>query len=973
MIAATSQEPENERDELRVLIVEDSEIDGELVIRELKRYGYTVRSSRVDTVPALKAALETQSWDVVLSDYAMPRFTGLEALKMIKATGLDVPFILISGTIGEEIAVEAMRAGAHDYLLKDRLARLGPAVERELRDAEGRRARRAAEKELQRKSEEQALLLESIPTQLWYLTDAKTYGAVNKAHADFMGLPKEALEFEKVSELAVPDGVEVCVSGNSDPFDTKKSMYTEEWATNAQGERRLLAITRTPKLDENGDVEYVVCAANDITERKRAEEALRKSEAIYRDLIDNSADLIFTCDLKGKSTSVNPAANDLLGYSPEEFLALDLRRIIHPDFRADVERYFQEQVTKESVRTEPYEIMAVGKDSRLVWLEINMRVVLQSGKPSGVHGIARDITDRKRAEQVSRKHTQELEAINRLGREMGARLSSNDMVSSALSVLAGIVKTDCAILFLYEDEHLVLHGIESNAYQRSNMEFPVHRVGECLCGMAYEERKPVFSSNTIDDPRCTWEECKRLGLKSIAAIPLAAGGELMGVLALGSHEKRDFSSEENFIQSLAHEITMGLKNSLLFEEVQRHACLLEQRVSELRRSNEERDSLQSQLFQAQKMEAVGILSGGIAHDFNNLLQVIQGYSDLALFYIPEGQKAHTHLREIKKATRSAAELTQGLLTFSRQIESKLRPVDVNHEIRAVTAMLSRTIPKMVEIRTKLEEGIHTVNADPSQLQQVLINLALNARDAMPGGGTFTIETCNLRLDEAYCRTHLGTKPGDYVLLSVTDDGSGMDSKTKARIFDPFFTTKEMGKGTGLGLSIAYGIIRSHGGHILCYSEPGEGTAFKIYLPAIVEEGISSSKAINIEALKGGTETVLIIDDEEMVRQLAVETLSNFGYRVLSAPDGRQGIDLYRERPDSIDLVILDLIMPEMGGRQCLESILQINASAKVVIASGHSANGQLEDAHRMGSAAIISKPYDVTSLLTLVRQVLDAK
>ncbi|MBI5250693.1 MAG: response regulator [Desulfomonile tiedjei] len=708
------------RDELRVLIVEDSEIDAGLVVRELQHYGYTVLSRRVDTGPALEEALEIQPWDVVLSDFAMPRFTGLEALEVVKASGLDLPFILISGTIGEEVAVEAMRAGAHDYLLKDRLARLGPAIQRELREAEGRRAR-------------------------------------------------------------------------------------------------------------------------------------------------------------------------------------------------------------------------------------------------------------KRAEQLSRRHTQELEAITRLGREISSKLSSEDIVSSVLQELVSVVKSDCAMLFLYKNNHLVLHGLESSSDEGPDREFPGHRIGECLCGISVEERRPAFSLNIHEDPRCTLEECKIAGLKSVASIPLVAGDEIMGVLALGSFREKDFSVEENFIQSLAHEITMGLRNSLLFEEVQKHAQLLEERLAELKRSNEERDSLQSQLLQAQKMEAVGILSGGIAHDFNNLLQVIQGYSDLALFHVAEGNKGHSHLREIKKAARRAAELTQALLTFSRRIESKLRPVDVNQEIRHVSAMLSRTMPKVIDIRIDLEEGIHTVNADPSQLQQVLMNLVLNARDAMPSGGTLSIQTRNLRLDEEYCRTHLGTKPGNYALVSVSDNGSGMDSKTQESIFDPFFTTKEMGKGTGLGLSIAYGIIKSHGGHIRCYSELGEGTTFRIYLPAAVEVDVKPSRTMEVEIPAGGTETVLIIDDEETLRDLASELLTKFGYRVLVAPNGKEGIKLYRERGHEIDLVILDLIMPEMGGRQCFETIFQINGSAKIVMASGYAGDGQLEDIQNLGAEAIISKPYDATELLTLVRKVLDTR
>ncbi len=622
-----------------------------------------------------------------------------------------------------------------------------------------------------------------------------------------------------------------------------------------------------------------------------------------------------------------------------------------------------------------YELDILRGDGEIRHAEIIVALVKDpAGKPRTMGQLV-DITERKRGEELSNRHTRELEAINRLGSEISSTLSSRDIAHSVLRELVEVVNSDCAMLFLVQEGELILHGLESSSrdHEISYGAFPVHKIGECLCGISVEERKPAFSSNILEDPSCTMLECKSAGLKSLAAIPLVARDEIIGVLALGSYQQRDFALDERFLQSLAHEITMGLKNSLLFEEIQKNVLLLEERLSELKHSNEKRDSLQSQLLQAQKMEAVGVLSGGIAHDFNNLLQVIQGYSDLALFCVPEGQKGYAHLREIKKAAQHAAELTKALLTFSRRIESRLRPIDLNQEIRHVTAMLFRTIPKIIDIRIDLEEKIHTVNADPSQLQQVVMNLVLNARDAMPKGGTLSIQTRNLKLDEEYCRTHLGTKPGDYVLLAISDDGSGMDSKTKALIFDPFFTTKEMGKGTGLGLSIAYGIIKSHGGHILCYSKPDEGTTFRIYLPALIQEDVESSETTGIEVITGGTETILIIDDEVALRELASEMLADFGYKVLSAPNGKEGIKLYSESLDEIHLVILDLIMPEMGGKQCLERILRVNASAKIIVASGYSDKGQFEDVRMAGAASTISKPYEARQLLTLVREALDSR
>ncbi len=380
--------------------------------------------------------------------------------------------------------------------------------------------------------------------------------------------------------------------------------------------------------------------------------------------------------------------------------------------------------------------------------------------------------------------------------------------------------------------------------------------------------------------------------------------------------------------------------------------------------------LEEQLLRAQRMEAVGTLAGGIAHDFNNLLQVIQGYSDIALLGSTKGRSGHAELMEIKEAARSAAELTQGLLTFSRRVESRLRPVNLNHELKNLGRMLTRTIPKMIDIQLRLDDNLATVNADPAHLQQVVMNLAVNARDAMPDGGKLVIETRNVHLDEHYCKTHLGTKPGDYVVLAVSDTGRGMDKDQVKHIFEPFFTTKEAGKGTGLGLSIVYGIVRNHGGNIMCYSEPGQGTTFKIYLPAIAKHRAGGRLADKDEPV-GGHETLLLIDDEEPIRRLGAEILSRFGYTVLTADNGREGLQQYKKRQKEISLTILDLIMPEMSGRDCLREILKVNPSAKILVASGYAANGHIDKALEEGAIASIQKPYEAKTFLELVRHVLD--
>ncbi|MBN1626025.1 MAG: PAS domain S-box protein, partial [Deltaproteobacteria bacterium] len=379
---------------------------------------------------------------------------------------------------------------------------------------------------------------------------------------------------------------------------------------------------------------------------------------------------------------------------------------------------------------------------------------------------------------------------------------------------------------------------------------------------------------------------------------------------------------------------------------------------------------EDQLQQAQKMEAVGTLAGGIAHDFNNLLQAIQGYTQLLLMDETKSSASSHELQEILGAAKRGGELTRQLLTFSRKVESNMRPVNINNEIIRVKNLLSRTIPKMIEIRLDLAEDLYTVNADPGQIEQVLMNLAVNARDAMKEGGKITIETENVFLDKEYCETHLIEKEGEYVLMSVTDTGYGMDKDTVEHIFEPFFTTKKVGEGTGLGLAMVYGIIMKHKGVINCYSAQGKGATFKIYLPAIASFK-ETVVAEEIAAPKRGTETILLVDDEEALRDIGSQLLERFGYKVITAQSGENALDVYRNDQKRIDLVILDLIMPGIGGSKCMEEILKINPSAKVVIASGYYLNDGKGTTSKTGAKGFIKKPYILESMLNEIRKVLE--
>jgi hypothetical protein len=386
----------------------------------------------------------------------------------------------------------------------------------------------------------------------------------------------------------------------------------------------------------------------------------------------------------------------------------------------------------------------------------------------------------------------------------------------------------------------------------------------------------------------------------------------------------------------------------------------------------ERKSLEAQLRQSQKMEAIGRLAGGIAHDFNNLLTVINGYSELMLQSLPVGESHRDTLEQIRHAGEKAATLTRHLLAFSRQQVLQPRILDLNAVVANMDTMLKRVIGEDIDLLTILSPGLTPVKADPGQIQQILMNLVVNARDAMPNGGRLTIETADVVLDTDYARRHVGVSPGRYVMLAVSDTGCGMDKQTQARIFEPFFTTKEEGKGTGLGLSMVYGIVKQSGGNIWVYSEPGRGTTFRIYLPRIegVAEGVAPDKAQ--EPVPRGSETILLVEDDAGVRNLAKKILQTQGYTVLEAAQGEDALRLSGQHGGLIHLMVTDMVMPEMSGRELAERLKPLRPHMKVLLVSGYTDKAMLHHGELDPGMAFLQKPFTPQTLARKVREVLDA-
>jgi signal transduction histidine kinase/DNA-binding response OmpR family regulator len=441
-------------------------------------------------------------------------------------------------------------------------------------------------------------------------------------------------------------------------------------------------------------------------------------------------------------------------------------------------------------------------------------------------------------------------------------------------------------------------------------------------------------------------------------VPLSFGETVTGVLVVFSSREQLSHEELTMLLGLADQAGLAIKNARLYEA--------------LRQELAERQRLEEQLLQSRKMEAIGQLAGGVAHDFNNILTAITGYSELLLGDLSSYDSRHADVQEIKKAADRAAALTRQLLAFSRRQVLQPTVLNLNVVISNMEKMLRRLIREDIELVIALDPELGRVKADMGQIEQVIMNLAVNARDAMPQGGKLTIETANVVLDEEYAQQHVDVQPGPYVMLAVSDTGVGMDEETRSHLFEPFFTTKEVGEGTGLGLATVYGIVKQSGGHIWVYSEPKPGTTFKVYLPR-VEEAVESGKQVQSPAESPrGSETVLLVEDADMVRDLAYRVLLQNGYTVLEARDGREALQVCEEHEGPIHLLMTDEVMPQMSGRELADRLMPLRPEMRMLYMSGYTDDGIIRHGVLEPGVAFLQKPFTPDALTSKVREVLDA-
>lgn len=652
---------------------------------------------------------------------------------------------------------------------------------------------------------------------------------------------------------------------------------------------------------------------SDISRLRDAEEALRTSEERWQFALEGSDQGVWDWNLKTNEVTFSKRYKQMLGYSDNEFdnTVDEWMSRIHPE---DQERVLEShnRHSRRETETMTVEYRIRCKDGAYKWVQGRGKVVKWSpdGKPLRMVGTHTDVTERRNAEEALRASEERFRSLVE---------STSDFV----------IETDAQGRYKYVSPRIV----DFLGYQ------PEEALG-----------KPVTSFLVP-------EEATRLSgfIKERLEHPVPFDGE------------QSLSMRKD-----GQAVTLETNGVPFFDAGGKflgYRCTIRD-ITERKRAEEERRSLQEQLAQSQKMESIGRLAGGVAHDFNNLLTGILGFSDMLLAELPEDAADWRDMVEqIKESGGTAANVTRQLLAFSRRQALEIKTVDLNDLIGGFGKMLKRVIGEDISVRTILDPGLGAIKADSSQIEQILLNLAVNARHAMPDGGTLTIETGNVRLDEGTPLLDESPAPGPYVMLAVSDTGCGMDHATRAHIFEPFFTTKASGKGTGLGLPMVYGTVRQHAGHINVYSEPGLGTTFRLYFPCVEGAPQKGEPVENVPPVPG-TETVLLVEDEAVVRRFAFTTLTSLGYHVIEAKDEDDAIRLARE-DDSIQLLLTDVIMPKYSGRRTHELISEFRPDLRVLFMSGYTndvleRHGLLED-----DVHLIYKPFSAASLANAVRSVLD--
>ena len=741
-------------------------------------------------------------------------------------------------------------------------------------------------------------LMENLPDPIYFKDREGRFLRVNRACAEHSGLHDPAELVGKTDfDLFAPDHAEAALGTEQEILRTGRPVVDlEEMETWPSRPSAWVSTTKMPLRGADGATIGTFGLSRDITRRKAAEDALRRSEQRLRTVFDRMQLIGVELDADGRIAYCNDYFLALTDWRREEVLGADyLGKFLPPGSPArkvfatalrtgDLPAYFRNAI--------------VGRDGVRHEVEWNNTLLREAdGRVTGLVSIGQDVTEREQAEQELRRSEREFRGLVEHA-PVGIYRATRD--NRFLTVNAALVR----MLDYRSPEELLGLDIAHDVYADPAVRERLIRESPPQAEVVWKRR---------DGSQITVE--------------------------LTSHRIPSPDGEEVF-EGVVVDVT-------------------------------QQRSLESQFRQAQRLEAVGRLAGGVAHDFNNILTAITGYSDLLLEELAPDDPKRVDVDEIRNAAQRAAALTRQLLAFSRKQMLQTRVLDLNAVVQALEKMLQRLIGEDIKLRFAPGSGLGAVRADAGQLEQVILNLAVNSRDAMPSGGQLTIETANVELDAAYAQEHAGAVPGRYVMLAVSDTGTGMDVETKAHLFEPFFTTKEQGKGTGLGLATVYGIVKQSGGYVWVYSEPGRGATFKIYLPRVDEPVERAEASPDLSEVPGGSETVLLAEDDSAVREVVAGVLGQKGYRVLRAMDGQTAIEIARAQRGDLRLLITDMVMPGVTGRELAEVVTAEVPAVRVLFMSGYTDDAVVRHGVLDQGTPYLQKPFTPLALARKVREVLD--
>ena len=890
---------------LRLLHVEDNAEDAELIAWEVRRGGYEVDLFRVDTGPQMQEALIRVPWDVVIADYSLPHFSAPEALFLSHRLCPELPFIVLSGTMGEDTAVEMMRNGADDYLMKDNLARLVPSIEHALQGAADRWERRRAEEALRQSLQDYETLYKAIPGGVLVLNASGEIVKANDFACQILRLSSEQLIGHDLSAI----GRDVVLEDGS---PLRPSDYPlKATLTEARPLRELVARLRVGEAGEpawlltsaeaildpiTGRPAAAVLTLLDRTEHRRAEQALRDSERRFREMAELMPDMLFELSLAGDITYVNRAARETLGYGPSDMPASFLAFLDEDDQQHAKARWAAIAAGGAS-QIDNHEL--IHREGQRIPVEAHTVAVRDDdGTCVDFRAVLRNTTERQRAQRALRESEARFRVLYEEAPVPYQSLDENGCITE-----------------------INPRWLEILGYERDEV------IGHSFADFLIPLVRPVFPER--------FAAFKATGTISGVEWPMFCKD---GATLVASFEGR-----------IAHRPDGSFK--------QTH-CVF-QDVTEAQR-------LQNEVLKTQKLESLGVLAGGIAHDFNNALLVIMGNLQMARLFPTADERHARHLLNAESACDQARDLTGQLLTFARGGAPVMKTACLTSLVRD-TALFAVSGSK-VKCVFELAEEVRPVEADLGQISQVINNLVLNADQAMPSGGTLRLGVHNAELDGT---GGVPLPPGSYVRLTVADEGIGISPDVLERIFDPYFTTKSTGN--GLGLASCFSIIHNHGGHIGVESAPGVGTTFTIYLPCSTEQ-VTAAEEVE-ETILPGEGRVLVMDDEEAVRDFARMILEEVGYEVAVTREGQEAIASYEQALEEgrpFAAVVLDLtIRGGAGGRSTMAQLLRIDPNVRAVVCSGYSADPVMANYRDHGFRAVVVKPYGVAELATAVHRAIE--